>query len=77
MAEQGFKDFQMYGWAMLYAPSGTPRPIVEKLHEEIGKALTDPAVKKLRNRRRCRSCSFTITFTRRSNSTARSCAPAT
>jgi tripartite-type tricarboxylate transporter receptor subunit TctC len=47
MEEQGFKDFQMYGWAMLYAPAGTPPPIVEKLHDEIARALTDPAVRKL------------------------------
>jgi tripartite-type tricarboxylate transporter receptor subunit TctC len=47
MEEQGFKNFQMYGWAMLFAPSGTPQPIVEKLHAEIAKALTDPAVRKL------------------------------
>jgi tripartite-type tricarboxylate transporter receptor subunit TctC len=37
----------MYGWAMLFAPSNTPQPIVEKLHDEIAKALTDPAVHKL------------------------------
>ena len=47
MEETGFKDFQMYGWAMLYAPAGTPQPVVEKLHDEIAKALTDPAVRKL------------------------------
>ncbi len=47
MEEQGFKGFQMYGWAMLYAPAGTPQPIVEKLHDEIARALTDPAVRKL------------------------------
>ena len=47
MEEQGFRNFRMYGWAMLFAPSGTPRPIVEKLHDEIAKALTDPAVRKL------------------------------
>jgi tripartite-type tricarboxylate transporter receptor subunit TctC len=47
MEEQGFKDFRMYGWAMLYAPSGTPQPIIEKLHDEIAKALTDPAVRTL------------------------------
>ena len=47
MEEQGFENFQMYGWAMLYAHSGTPQPIVEKLHDEIAKALTDPAVRKL------------------------------
>jgi tripartite-type tricarboxylate transporter receptor subunit TctC len=49
MEEQSFKNFQMYGWAMLFAPSGTPRPIVEKLHAEIANALTDPAVRKLLN----------------------------
>ena len=38
MEEQGFKNFQMYGWAMLFAPSGTPQPIVAKLHGEIAKA---------------------------------------
>ena len=38
MQEQGFKNFQMYGWAMLFAPAGTPQPIVEKLHAEIAKA---------------------------------------
>jgi tripartite-type tricarboxylate transporter receptor subunit TctC len=47
MEEQGFKNFQMYGWAMLYAPAGTPQPIVEKLHDEIARAVTDPAVRKL------------------------------
>ena len=47
MEEQGFKNFQMYGWAMLFAPSNTPQPIVEKLHDEIAKALTDPAVRKI------------------------------
>jgi tripartite-type tricarboxylate transporter receptor subunit TctC len=47
MEEQGFRNFRMYGWAMLFAPSGTPQPIVEKLHAEIAKALTDPAVRRL------------------------------
>jgi tripartite-type tricarboxylate transporter receptor subunit TctC len=47
MEEQDFKNFRMYGWAMLFAPSGTPKPIVEKLHGEITRALTDPAVRKL------------------------------
>ena len=47
MEEQGFENFQMYGWAMLFAPTGTPQPIVEKLHDEIATTLTDPALRKL------------------------------
>jgi len=37
----------MYGWAMLFAPTGTPQPIVKKLHDEIAMTLTDPALRKL------------------------------
>ena len=29
----------------MFAPKGTPRPIVNKLHQAINKALDDPAVK--------------------------------
>ncbi len=47
MEEQGFKNFRMYGWAMLFAPAGTPQQIVEKLHAEIATALIDLAVRKL------------------------------
>lgn len=32
-------------WLGLVAPKGTPAPIVEKLQQEIAKALADPAVK--------------------------------
>lgn len=36
-------DFQMSTWNMLYAPAGTPQPILQKLHDETRKALVDPA----------------------------------
>jgi tripartite-type tricarboxylate transporter receptor subunit TctC len=32
-------------WLGLVAPKGTPRPIVDKIHAEVVKVLTDPAVK--------------------------------
>src|SRR5262249_14757844 len=32
-------------WLGLVAPKGTPKPIVDKIHTEVVKILTDPAVK--------------------------------
>ena len=32
-------------WLGLVAPKGTPKPIVEKIHAEVAKVLTDPAIK--------------------------------
>ena len=36
--------YQNYVWFGLWAPKKTPRPIVERLHAEIEKAVADPAV---------------------------------
>ena len=37
-------------WLGLFAPAGTPAPVVERLRAEVAKALADPAVDaKLRN----------------------------
>lgn len=33
------KDFQMVSWQAVYAPKGTPKPIVDRLHDEIVKVL--------------------------------------
>lgn len=38
--------FQNYVWFGLWAPKKTPQPIVEKLHAELKKAVTDPEVQK-------------------------------
>ena len=43
-AEAGLPDFDHRAWQALYAPAATPRPIVERLHEEIRKMLTSPKV---------------------------------
>ncbi len=42
MAEAGVKDFEMSSWQAVYAPKGTPKPIVDKLNGEIVKILKAP-----------------------------------
>jgi tripartite-type tricarboxylate transporter receptor subunit TctC len=42
--ELGFADSDYTFWNGMLAPAKTPRPIVEHLHAEIGKALALPAV---------------------------------
>jgi tripartite-type tricarboxylate transporter receptor subunit TctC len=47
MSELGYKNFVMYGWAMLFAPSGVPADIVARLHEETRKVVAQPDVTKI------------------------------
>ena len=47
MTELGYKNFVMYGWAMLFAPSGVPADIVARLHEETRKVVASPDVTKI------------------------------
>jgi len=44
VAEGGFPDFDMPSWYGLWAPVGTPQPIVERLSQEVRNALKVPAV---------------------------------
>ena len=39
MQEAGFAGFDMSQWQGVLAPAGTPRPIVQRLNAEIGKAM--------------------------------------
>ena len=39
-------DYQMSIWAGIFAPKGTPKPIIAKLAAALDKALDDPAVAK-------------------------------
>ena len=41
-AEQGFPDIPSNAWFGLFAPAGTPRDVVMKLHTEVTKILNDP-----------------------------------
>jgi len=44
MTELGFKDFIVEQWQAVYAPAGTPAPVVQRLNESINRILKDPAV---------------------------------
>jgi tripartite-type tricarboxylate transporter receptor subunit TctC len=43
-AELGYKDFDGQTFTGLFAPAGTPAPIVDKLHETLVAILKDPGV---------------------------------
>jgi tripartite-type tricarboxylate transporter receptor subunit TctC len=45
-AKEAGVDYQMSIWAGIFAPKGTPKPIVNQLAASLSKALDDPAVKK-------------------------------
>ncbi|HSV44146.1 MAG TPA: tripartite tricarboxylate transporter substrate binding protein [Ramlibacter sp.] len=45
MIESGIAQFEMASWQAVYAPKGTPKPIVNKLNAEIRKILALPDVK--------------------------------
>jgi tripartite-type tricarboxylate transporter receptor subunit TctC len=40
--ELGIKGYQVAGWAAVWAPSNTPRPIIDRLNREINLALKIP-----------------------------------
>jgi len=41
-AEQGFPDIPSNAWFGLFAPAGTPRDVVMKLHAEVTRILNEP-----------------------------------
>ena len=43
--EQGMKGFDVKVWHGIYAPLGTPKPVLEKLNAALKRALTDPDLK--------------------------------
>lgn len=46
VAEQGFPGFEAISWFALMAPSGTPKPILEKVRADALKVLADPEMQK-------------------------------
>jgi tripartite-type tricarboxylate transporter receptor subunit TctC len=46
IAESGLPGFDVSAWTGVFAPAGTPRPIVETLNREINRALADPEFRK-------------------------------
>jgi tripartite-type tricarboxylate transporter receptor subunit TctC len=45
-AEAGMPEFQVSAWFALFAPKGTPNPILDRLSEALDRALDDEAVRK-------------------------------
>ena len=45
ISEQGFGDFDLVAWFMLYAPAATPAPVLAKLREAVNQAVANPEVK--------------------------------
>ena len=45
LAEAGLKGYEIVSWQAIFAPAGTPAPVVDRLAGEIGKILADPAVR--------------------------------
>lgn len=45
LSESGFPGLEATAWHGLFAPAGTPRPIIQKLYNETVRALAEPDVK--------------------------------
>ena len=46
LIEQGFPGLTAYAWWGIYAPAGTPKPVIERFHAELTNALSQPDVRK-------------------------------
>ncbi len=44
--EAGLPDYQVSAWNAMFAPKGTPKPVVDKLNNALVKALDDESVRK-------------------------------
>ena len=47
VAEAGVPDYEVSTWYAMWAPAGTPSDIVERMSDEIVKALNSPKIKEL------------------------------
>lgn len=46
MAESGLPGYELSSWQAVFAPAGTPKPIIDRLYAEISKILKMPDVQK-------------------------------
>ncbi|HEX4927955.1 MAG TPA: tripartite tricarboxylate transporter substrate binding protein [Burkholderiales bacterium] len=44
VAEQGYPGYEALNWYGFLGPAGMPKPVVDRLHDEIAKALANPEV---------------------------------
>jgi len=45
-AEQGLAGYELSSWQAVFAPAGTPQPIIDRLYTEISKYLKTPEIQK-------------------------------
>ncbi|MFH5923446.1 Bug family tripartite tricarboxylate transporter substrate binding protein [Roseomonas xinghualingensis] len=45
IAEQGFEGFDVNDWVAVWAPAGTPDPVLVRLNAALNHALADPAIR--------------------------------
>jgi tripartite-type tricarboxylate transporter receptor subunit TctC len=45
IAESGLPGYDATGWYGMLAPAGTPQPVIDRLHRDIVRILTDPQMK--------------------------------
>ena len=46
MAEMGLAGYEISSWQAVFAPAGTPAPIVDRLYDEIARILKTPEIRK-------------------------------
>ena len=46
LAEEGFPGFSALAWWGVFAPAGTPKPVIDKLNAEFAKVINQPELKK-------------------------------
>jgi tripartite-type tricarboxylate transporter receptor subunit TctC len=46
IAESGVKDYEVMNWFGMFAPAGTPQPIIMRMNDEAKKMLTAPEMQK-------------------------------
>lgn len=44
LKEQGLNDYEVVSWQAVFAPAGTPKPVIDKLYKSMHAALQKPAV---------------------------------
>jgi tripartite-type tricarboxylate transporter receptor subunit TctC len=44
MSEAGFPGLESYAWIGIFAPAGTPQPVVDRLNREVIAVLKDPEI---------------------------------
>ncbi len=49
MAEQGVSDFEVISWQAILMPAGTPKPIIDRLNQELVKIIRSDEVRKQLN----------------------------